>query len=79
MNYRRSVTRTSGNQMIIQPEGVESREAAAKLAGKKVTWNTGKRALHGEVASAHGKKGALRVRFETGMPGQCLGQEVQIN
>ena len=78
-NYRRSVHRTYGNQVIIQPEGVSSREEAEKLVGKKVSWNTGKRALNGEVASAHGKQGAVRVRFETGMPGQCLGQEVQIN
>jgi len=78
-NYRRSVHRTRGNQVIVQPEGCESREAAEKLVGKRVSWNTGKRALHGEVASAHGKKGAVRVRFETGMPGQSLGQEVQIN
>ncbi len=78
-NYRRSVHRTKGNQVIVQPEGCGDREAAAKLVGKKVSWNTGKRALTGEVASAHGKQGAVRVRFETGMPGQCLGQEVQIN
>ncbi len=78
MNYRRSVHRTRGNQVIIQPEGVSDREAAAKLIGKKVTWNTGKRALSGEVAGAHGKKGAVRVRFTTGMPGQSLGQEVTI-
>ncbi len=78
MNYRRSAHRTSGNQVIIQPDGIETREAAAKLVGKKVTWNTGKRAIAGEVASAHGKKGAVRVRFETGMPGQCVGQEISI-
>jgi len=77
-NYRRSVHRTASNQVIVQPEGLADREAAAKLVGKKVTWNTGKRALSGEVASAHGKKGAIRVRFETGMPGQALGQEVTI-
>ncbi len=78
-NYRRSVHRTKGNHVIVQPEGCTSREAAAKLVGKKAAWNTGKRALNGEVAAAHGKKGAIRVRFETGMPGQCLGQEVQIS
>lgn len=77
-SYRRSVTRTYGNQVIVEAEGVANREAATKLVGKKVTWNTGKRSLSGEIASAHGKKGALRVRFEGGMPGQCLGQEVSI-
>ncbi len=76
VNYKRSGHRTSGNQLIIQAEGVKDRDAAAKLVGKTVTWNTGKRALSGVVASAHGKQGAVRVRFETGMPGQCAGQEV---
>ena len=78
-NYRRGRHVTRGNQVIVQPESTETREAAEKLVGKKVTWNTGKRALEGEVSGAHGKQGALRVRFSTGMPGQCLGQEVTIN
>ncbi|MBR9693291.1 50S ribosomal protein L35ae [Candidatus Woesearchaeota archaeon] len=78
-SYRRSGHRTSGNQIIVQPEGCADREAAEKLVGKKATWNTGKRAMNGEISGAHGKQGAVRVRFETGMPGQCLGQEVQIN
>jgi len=78
MNYRRSPHRPSQNQMIILPDGISTRDAAAKLVGKKVTWNTGKRAIAGEVASAHGKQGAIRVRFETGMPGQAVGKEVTI-
>ncbi len=77
-SYRRSRHVTSSNQLIVAVEGVTTREEAAKLVGKKVTWNTGKRALTGEVAAAHGKKGAVRVRFSTGMPGQCLGQAVTI-
>jgi large subunit ribosomal protein L35Ae len=78
-NYKRSVHRTSNNQVIVTVDGLTSREEAEKLVGKKVSWNTGKRTLDGEVASAHGNSGALRVRFEQGMPGQCLGQEVSIN
>ena len=78
MSYRRSVHRTSGNQVIAQPQNVTTRDEASKLVGKKVTWNTGKRPLVGVVASAHGKQGAIRVRFETGAPGQCLSQEITI-
>lgn len=77
-SYRRSKTRTYNNQVIIQPKESSSREDGEKLVGKKVTWNTGKRAIEGVVASAHGKQGALRARFTTGMPGQCLGKEVTI-
>lgn len=78
VNYRRSVHRTKGNQVIVQATGISSKEEAAKLVGKKVTWNTGKRPLEGEIAAAHGNSGALRARFSTGLPGQCIGKEVTI-
>lgn len=64
--------------MIIVIDGVASREDAEKLVGKKVSYETGKKTLSGEVRSAHGNSGAVRVLFETGMPGQALGQQVQI-
>ena len=78
-NFRRSVHRTSPNQMIVVVSGVESKDAAAKLVGKKVSWKSpaGKE-MKGEVRSAHGNKGALRVLFESGMPGQAIGSKVSI-
>ncbi|MCB1084399.1 MAG: 50S ribosomal protein L35ae, partial [Simkania sp.] len=45
----------------------------------KVVYNTGKKDITGEVRSAHGNSGALRVLFETGMPGQAIGKTVAIN
>jgi large subunit ribosomal protein L35Ae len=78
-NYRRSRHVTSGNQVVIHVEGVNSKAEAQKLVGKKVTWNTGKRSLKGEVTGSHGNSGAVRARFETGMPGQAVSQEVTIN
>ncbi len=65
--------------MIIIVDGVDSIEKAEKLVGKKVTYSTGNKEISGEVRSAHGNKGALRVLFETGMPGQAVGQVVNIN
>ena len=64
--------------MIVKVAGVTTKEAAAKLVGKKVIYGTGKKDMSGVVASAHGNSGALRVRFETGMPGQAVGQKVKI-
>lgn len=64
--------------MIIEVEGVESREAAEKLVGKTVTYNTEKSSISGKVSSAHGNKGAIRAIFEKGMPGQSLSQPVEI-
>lgn len=68
-----------GNHMIIEVDGVTSRDNAQKLVGKKVTYTTesGKHLL-GKVAAAHGNNGVVRAIFETGMPGQSLGKEVTI-
>jgi large subunit ribosomal protein L35Ae len=64
--------------MIVVVEGLESREKAQAYVGKTVVYNTGKKEIKGEVRSPHGNKGALRVLFETGMPGQAIGKEVKI-
>lgn len=78
-NFKRNRHTTSSNQMIVLVDGVADKEAAAKLVGKKVTYDTGKKKITGEVRSSHGNSGALRVLFETGMPGQAIGQKVALN
>ena len=77
-SYRRNRHDYYGDQMIVVVDGMENREQASKLIGKKVIYSTGKKQIAGEVRSAHGNSGALRVLFETGMPGQALGCQVQI-
>ena len=79
VNYKGGKHTQVTNQMIISSEEVTSREEAEKLVGKKVVWNTGKKDITGEVRSAHGNSGAIRVLFETGMPGQSIGKVVEIN
>lgn len=79
INFRRGKHVTSNNQMIIKPEASNSKEDATKLVGKKITYNTGKKDMIGEVVSAHGNSGAVRVKFETGMPGQAIGQKVKFS
>ena len=80
VNYRRGRHRQSTNQMIIQVEGIDSKEKAQSLIGKSVIWQTPskkeKRELKGTVAKEHGNNGAIRARFSVGMPGQSLGQKV---
>ena len=67
------------NQMIVQVDSVDNKEKASKLVGKKVVWKTsaGKQ-MTGEITNIHGNSGALRVRFDTGMPGQSIGSKVMI-
>lgn len=78
LHFKQNRHATTGNQMIVSVGGVDNREAAAKFAGKKVVFKTKNGEIKGEVASAHGNSGALRVRFERGMPGQAIGQDLDI-
>ncbi len=67
------------NQMIIVVDSVKNKEEAAKLVGKKVIWKSpANKEIKGEIRSAHGNKGAVRVLFETGMPGQSISNKVDI-
>ncbi len=78
VNYKGGKHTQVTNQMIIQVSGVTTKEEAAKLVGKTVTYNTGKKDITGEIRAAHGNSGAIRVLFVTGMPGQSIGQKVTI-
>ena len=79
VNFRGSRRVKKGNHMIVEVNGVDDKEKASKLVGKKVVWKSpaGKQ-ISGKIASAHGNSGALRVIFETGMPGQSVGSEVKL-
>ena len=67
--------------MIVYAEKVTTKAAAEKLAGKSVVWTSpGKKPakITGTITQPHGVKGALRVQFERGLPGQALGQAVEV-
>ncbi len=78
VNYRRSRHNQKMDQAIVEVEGVKSKDAAEQLLGKKVVlhWKNGD--LVGKVVSPHGNNGAVRVRFNRGIPGQALGKSVEI-
>lgn len=78
-NFRRGRHRQSSNQMVVLFTGVDTKEKAQKLVGKTVVWKSpaGKE-LKGEVRSSHGSKGAVRVLFEKGMPGQSVSEKVEL-
>ena len=79
VHFRGSRRVKRSNQMIVQVSNVDTKEKASKLVGKKVVWKTpGGKQMLGAVTSIHGNSGALRVRFDTGMPGQSMGQKVSI-
>jgi large subunit ribosomal protein L35Ae len=80
MAYRGSYKTQNPKQMVLKPIGVDSKEEASKLIGKKAIWTSpsGKK-LEGKVSAAHGRKGAVRAIFaEKGLPGQSLGKQLEI-
>ncbi len=80
-SYRRSLKSQTTNQGIIYVDSVDSKEKAEKLIGKSVLWHApgkDKKILKGKITYVHGRKGALRALFETGIPGQAIGQKVKI-
>lgn len=79
VNYRLSRHVQKNNEMIVVLDAVTKRADAQQLVGKKVTYTTAAgKVITGTIVSAHGNKGAVRVRFEKGMPGQALAKKVII-
>ncbi len=77
-NYRLGARTQTPNQVVINIDGY-NKEKSKTLVGCKVIWTTpsGKE-LIGKVTSVHGNKGAVRSRFDKGLPGQAIGSEVRI-
>ena len=78
-HYRRGRRTYHGNQMILTVESVDSRDKAKTFLSKKVTWTSpAGKAISGQITNMHGNKGAMRVQFEKGMPGQAIGQKANV-
>lgn len=79
INFRGGRHTKYGNQMIINIDGVDSKEKASKLISKEVVWKTpsGKE-IKGKISNIHGNKGAMKVLFERGMPGQAIATELEV-
>lgn len=77
-NYKQGAKNTYTNQVIIIIEGSD-KEKSKKLVGKKAIWKTSSgKEMVGSIADVHGNKGAVRARFEKGLPGQAIGTEILI-
>ena len=78
-NFRLGRHTKSNNQMVLLVKGIENKEKAKALISKKVTWKSpsGKE-ITGKISGLHGNNGAVRAIFEKGMPGQAIGQKVNI-
>lgn len=80
VNYRRGRKTQTTNQMIVVTPDTDKKKAES-LVGKSVSYSCGgkdNKEIKGEVRAVHGNRGAVRVLFEKGMPGQAIGQKVVI-
>lgn len=79
LNYARGKHNQRNHHMLVEIEGVRTREDASRYIGRKVIWKspTGKR-FTGKILRPHGEKGIVRAYFAVGLPGQALGDEVII-
>jgi len=79
LSYRRGKHTQNVNQMLVELEGVDSKEKAEKMIGKKLVWKSpGDKEIKGEITAVHGGKGVLRAKFERNLPGQAVTTKVEI-
>jgi large subunit ribosomal protein L35Ae len=79
VNFRGGLHTQRNNQMVVKVDSIKSKADADKMVGKRVVWvSPAGKEIMGIVAKSHGNKGALRVRFDKGMPGQSVGKEVKV-
>lgn len=79
VNYRTGRHTQINDEMVVKVSGVNSKEEAEKLVEKSVEWvSPSGKVIKGKVVKAHGNKGALKVKFEKGMPGQSISAKVKV-
>ena len=80
VSHRRGRHTQNPYQVIIEVKGVTNKNQAAALVGKTVLWTSpGGKTLKGTITAPHGNSGRVRARFSKGVPGQAIGDYVEIN
>lgn len=79
LSFRRGRQTQTPNQILLEVEGVDSKEKATAFIGKKVVWKSpAGKVIVGTITNMHGNKGVLRARFGKGLPGQALGTKIDL-
>ncbi len=81
IQFRRSRRSYTPRHFLIEIDGTDSRDKAKKFVGKEVVWTSDGKSqikINGKIAAAHGNKGVVRAIFEKGLPGQAIGNPVEI-
>jgi large subunit ribosomal protein L35Ae len=81
LNFRRGKKTQHTDHILIEinDEKYRTKESVAPLFGKKVVYKTvGNKMISGKIVAAHGNKGVIRAIFEKSLPGESIGQSVEI-
>lgn len=79
IQFRRGKKTIHERHFLIEVEGVQNKEEASKLVGKKVIWKSpAGKIINGHIAGTHGNNGVVRAIFEIGLPGQAITTGVEI-
>jgi large subunit ribosomal protein L35Ae len=76
-NYRIGIRTQMSKEILIQ-FSADSVAQLGALVGRKVVWKNGKKKLVGKIVGLHGKNGMLKAKFKKGVPGQAIGQTVEL-
>jgi len=80
LNFRGGRHTQRNNEMVIKVSGVDSKAKAEKLVSKSIEWTSPSgKIIKGKIMKAHGNKGAVRAKFEKGMPGQSISTKVKVS
>ena len=79
LNFRRGHHTQRTNQFLLELPGIDSRQKATSLAGRRVVWTSpGGKQISGHITGAHGNSGVLRARFSKGLPTQAIGTKADV-
>ena len=79
MHFRQGRHHQNTKQMILKI--ADTAQEAEKYIGKKVTWTSPSGTkISGTISALHGRNGNVRAIFaEKGLPGQSLGQKIEVD
>ena len=79
IQFRRGRHTIHERHMLIEIEGVNSKEKAQKYTGKDVIWKSpAGKTINGKISGPHGNKGVVKAIFEKGLPGQSVTTSVEV-
>ena len=78
VNYRIGIRTQMPKWCLIQILGENTVSKAGQLVGRKMILRFGKNSFIGRIMGLHGNKGVVKVKFQSGIPGQALGARVEL-